>query len=73
MTARDDVLDSIFHGCALRAYLEIAAESHSWPPPAEETRRRAYDLYEEALREKNRQVDRREPVPAGAESGSEAA
>lgn len=50
----DDILDSLFHGCALTAYLQIAAELNCWPPPAEATRRRAYDLYEEALAEKNR-------------------
>lgn len=49
----DDVLDSVFHGCALRAYLQIAAELNCWPPPAEATRRRAYDLYEQALAGKN--------------------
>ena len=45
----DDILDSLFHGCALTAYLQIAVESNCWPPPAEATRLRAYDLYEEAL------------------------
>jgi hypothetical protein len=55
MTAEfDEILDSLFHGCALRAYLEIAAELSCWPPPAEPTRCRAYDLYEQALAEKNR-------------------
>jgi hypothetical protein len=51
----DDILDSLFHGCALTAYLQVAAELNCWPPPAEATRRRAYDLYERALAEKNRQ------------------
>jgi hypothetical protein len=56
MTAesKDDILDSLFHGCALAAYLQIAAELDCWPPPAEPTRRRAYDLYENALADKNR-------------------
>lgn len=49
----DDILDSLFHGCALAAYLQISAELNCWPPPAEPTRRRAYDLYEQALAEKN--------------------
>jgi hypothetical protein len=53
MTEHDEILDSLFHGCALMAYLQIAAETGSWPPPALETRRRAYDLYEQALAEKN--------------------
>jgi hypothetical protein len=54
MTAGDDVLDSLFHGCALRAYLEIAVQTRQFPPESEATRRRAYQLYEEALAEKNR-------------------
>jgi hypothetical protein len=54
MTAGDDVLDSLFHGCALRAYLEVRAQTGPFPPDSEATRRRAYQLYEEALAEKNR-------------------
>ena len=53
MTAGDDVLDSLFHGCAWRAYLEIAVQTGQCPPDSEATRRRAYQLYEEALAEKN--------------------
>jgi hypothetical protein len=49
----DEILDSLFHGAAFTAWLQIAAESNCWPPPAEATRRRAYDLYEQALAEKN--------------------
>ncbi len=61
MTAEyDEILDSLFHGCALTAYLEIAAELECWPPPAEATRRRAYDLYEKALAEKNRRRSEQE-------------
>ncbi len=51
--ADDDILDDLFHGCALRAYLEVMAETGHWPPDSEATRRRAYDHYEDALREKN--------------------
>jgi hypothetical protein len=51
-------MDSVFHGCALAAYLQVAAELNCWPPPAEATRLRAYDLYEEALAKKNRRKAR---------------
>jgi hypothetical protein len=49
----DSILDDLFHGCAWRAYLEVAAETGCWPDP-EATRRRAFQFYEEALAEKNR-------------------
>lgn len=49
-------LDDLFHGCALAAYLEVAAREQAWPA-SEETRRLAYRLYEDALAEKNRRVD----------------
>jgi hypothetical protein len=48
----DDILDDLFHGCALTAFLEVAHAEQGWPDP-ETTRRRAYQLYEEALAEKN--------------------
>jgi hypothetical protein len=48
-----DILDDLFHFCALRAYLEIATETRQFPPESEATRRRAYQLYEEALAENN--------------------
>jgi hypothetical protein len=50
----DDILDSLFHGCALLAYLEIYAHTGQFPPDSEATRQRAFQLYEEALAEKNR-------------------
>ena len=53
MTAEEDIWDSLFHFCALRAYLEIHAATMQFPPDTEATRRRAYDLYEDALAEKN--------------------
>ncbi|HJT77874.1 MAG TPA: hypothetical protein VJ739_11795 [Gemmataceae bacterium] len=53
MTADDDMLDDAFHFAALRAYLEVAAETGG-RPESEPTRRRAYQLYEQALAEKNR-------------------
>jgi hypothetical protein len=53
MTAGDDIWDDLFHFCALRAYLEVWAQTQQFPPDSEATRRRAYDLYEDALAEKN--------------------
>jgi len=52
MTKTDWILDDLFHGCALRAFLEQASREQGSPDP-EATRRRAYRLYEEALAEKN--------------------
>jgi hypothetical protein len=51
--AYDDVLDSLFHGCALHAFLDQAAEEGRFPPDSEATRRRAYRYYEEELAKKN--------------------
>jgi hypothetical protein len=50
--AYDEILDGLFHGCALDAYLHQAREERGWPS-SEATRRRAYDYFEKALREKN--------------------
>ena len=50
--ATDEILDELFHGCALAAFLEQAVAEQGWPNP-EATRRRAYRLYEDALAEKN--------------------
>jgi hypothetical protein len=49
----DDILDGLFHGCALAAYLDQARHQQGWPD-SEATRRRAYDYYEAALAEKHR-------------------
>ena len=51
MTA--DILDDLFQGCALAAFLEQAARQQDWPDQ-ETTRRLVYRLYEESLAEKNR-------------------
>jgi hypothetical protein len=67
----DDILDSLFHWAALRAYLEVYTATKQNPPDSEATRIRAYQLYEEALAEKNRRKQpadtncspRREPHP----------
>lgn len=53
MTETDSILDDLFHGCALRAYVDEAAAVKGWPDP-EATRLRAYRYYEEALAEKHR-------------------
>jgi hypothetical protein len=49
----DSILDDVFHGCALRAYLDVLAETGQFPPDSEATKRRAYRYYEDALAEKN--------------------
>jgi hypothetical protein len=48
----DDILDGLFHGCALTAYLDQAHEERGWPS-SEGTRRRAFRYYEEELAKKN--------------------
>ena len=47
-----DILDDLFHGVALQAFLEQARFRQGWPD-AEDTRRLAFRLYEEALAERN--------------------
>lgn len=47
----DDIRDDLFHGCALQAWLEQAALEGRIPCESA-TRRRAFQLYEEALRMK---------------------
>ena len=39
----EDILDSVFHGCALAAYLDQAVAEQGWPS-SEATRVRAYAL-----------------------------
>lgn len=56
MTAADpaaEVIDDLFHACALAAFVEQAAAAGGWPDP-EATRRLAYRYYEAELRERNR-------------------
>ena len=48
----DGILDDLFHGCALAAYLELAVASGGVPDEAAK-RRRAFQLYEEALAERH--------------------
>jgi hypothetical protein len=52
-TEADDVLDDLFHGCALRAYLEVWAQTGQFPPDCEATKNRANRLYEDALADKH--------------------
>jgi hypothetical protein len=52
MSPEDDVLDDLFHGCALAAFLDQAAEQKG-PPDVEATRRRAYAYFEEVLARKS--------------------
>jgi hypothetical protein len=53
MTAEhDDILDHLFHACALAAFLDQAGEQRGWPD-SEATKHRANRYYEDALREKN--------------------
>ena len=54
MTAMDDdILDDLFHGCALAAFIDQAIEEGG-PPDMEATRRRAFAYYEQELALKNR-------------------
>jgi hypothetical protein len=61
-TEYDNILDELFHGCALTAFLQVAFEQGAMPD-AETTRRRAFDLYEQALRAKNAVSPSPEPEP----------
>ncbi len=49
----DDILDDLFHGSAVAAYVDQAIEEGRWPPDSEATRQRAYRYYEEALAARN--------------------
>ena len=53
MTAPEfDPLDDLFHACALSACMEQAALTGG-SPDSEATRRRAFELYEQAVAEKH--------------------
>lgn len=49
----DSLLDDLFSGCALDAFLEQSHAEQGWPN-SEATRRLAYRLYEDALAAKSR-------------------
>jgi len=49
----NDILDDLFHACALAAFIDQAIEQRG-PPDIEATRRRAFAYYEQDLAVKNR-------------------
>ncbi len=53
MPLSGDMLDDLFHGCAFAAYVELAVACGGVPDEIA-TRRRAYQLYEETVAERNR-------------------
>ena len=59
---QNDIFDDLFLGCALTAFLQVAFEQGAIPD-SEATRRRAYDLYEEALRARNGAIPSPRPEP----------
>ena len=64
MSAGDDILDDLFTGCALDAFLEIWDQTGQFPPDSEATRRLAYRFYEDALAEKNGRPKRQRRMAA---------
>lgn len=52
MPMSDDLLDDLFHGCALAAFIERAAIEQALPHP-DTTRQLAYRLYEAELARKH--------------------
>lgn len=50
----DTILDDLFHGCALAAFVEQAVADAGWPGP-NATRDRAYRYYEQALADRGRE------------------
>jgi hypothetical protein len=48
MDSPESILDDLFHGCALAAFVEQASRAGSWPE-SEDVRRRAYALDEQSL------------------------
>ena len=58
----DDILDDLFFGCALTAFLQVAFEQRAMPD-AEVTRRRAYQICEDALRARNGAIPSPRPEP----------
>lgn len=53
MTDLDELLDDLFHGAAIAAYVEEAALAGK-SPCLEKTRQRAYRYFEEELAKKHR-------------------
>ena len=52
MNELDEILDSLFHGAALAAFVEEAYLAKDFPCPIK-TRQRAYRYFEDVLAEKN--------------------
>ena len=50
------VIDDLFHGCALAAFVEQACKARGWPD-SEEVRKRAYFLYEQSLSGRSHQCE----------------
>ena len=46
----EDFFKNPFHGHALRAFVEIWAETKQYPPDSEAVKKRAYRYYEESLK-----------------------
>jgi hypothetical protein len=73
MTEDDDIWDSLFHGAAWIAYLEIMRRTGQNPPDSEATRILTYQLYEKALAEKNGgKKPKKQPSQREADPGCEA-
>lgn len=73
----DDILDDLFHGCAVAAYIDQATLEKG-PPEREATRKRAYAYYERELAARNGRADTiiarragRARIPELARSGRE--
>jgi hypothetical protein len=69
----DELLDSLFHGCALAAYIDQARDDGQWPPDSEATKWRAYRYYEEELAARNQQKRAAEPTSGTVETTCRAA
>jgi hypothetical protein len=52
MKPEPDILDDLFLGCALEAFVTVSRECGGWPP-SERVRQLAYRLYEKELVERN--------------------
>ena len=55
MATQDDILDDLFHGIALAAFIDQAREQNG-PPDTEATRKRAFAYYEQALAAKQPKI-----------------
>lgn len=52
----DEILDDLFHGCAVAAFVEEARAAQGWPEQ-EKTRQQAYATYEEERKSLARTAD----------------